>query len=364
MNKLKFYLFILNFLLIGTILFAQNEGSKPFMKITIKDGKVVKTATLDATINQFQLSNSKADKDYSPNKTICASMIEDSGYNPNRATQTSMNEDPNYNPNKAVQSSILEVLNDSTKEEKGKNFPQKFKYSEKILDLKSVVKINKSIDNDKEKLAPKDSIKSVAGWVTIMSEGFEGSFPGTIWDVYANAGYTDAYWDDQNYRAYNGSWSGWCAYGGSENASLGTNYPNNMNSWMIYGPFDLSDANDAELNFKYWNISESSYDYFGYYASLNGTNFYGMSTSGNSGGWQSGSLDLTNLYTLGNITGQPQVWIAFRFGSDISGNFEGAYIDDIVLQKYTSSTPLPDLTCTNIAKELNSWEQRYRKPDR
>ena len=31
---------------------------------------------------------------------------------------------------------------------------------------------------------------------------------------------------------------------------------------MVYGPFDLSDAVDAELLFYYWNKSETGYDEF------------------------------------------------------------------------------------------------------
>ena len=31
---------------------------------------------------------------------------------------------------------------------------------------------------------------------------------------------------------------------------------------MIYGPFDLSGASQANLDFWYWNQSEPGYDYF------------------------------------------------------------------------------------------------------
>ncbi len=57
-----------------------------------------------------------------------------------------------------------------------------------------------------------------------------------------------------------------------------------MQSWMVFGPFDLSNAADAELIFYYWNRSELNYDYFGWYASANGTNYYGTRVSGDSVG--------------------------------------------------------------------------------
>ncbi len=80
-----------------------------------------------------------------------------------------------------------------------------------------------------------------------------------------------------------------------------------MNAWMIYGPFDLSDATDATLDFFYWNNSESGFDYFQWLTSINGTNFSGQQVSGNSGGWQSKSIDLSNAPTLGDLTGQPSL---------------------------------------------------------
>ena len=49
------------------------------------------------------------------------------------------------------------------------------------------------------------------------------------------------------------------------------------------------------------------------------------------------NFDLTNVYTLGNLLGQPQVWIAVRFFSDYSVTYpEGAYVDDIGVRKRTT----------------------------
>jgi hypothetical protein len=176
---------------------------------------------------------------------------------------------------------------------------------------------------------------------TVLAEGFEGVFPSGSWTAFDNNGSTngEVYWDDTNFRSYAGSWSGGCADGGANASAPGTPYSNGMDSWMVYGPISLSDANAATLSFRYWLDSESGFDYFKYMVSTNGTNFSGFQTSGNSGGWVSGSLDLTNVPNLGNVTGQPNVWIAFAFTSDTSLTAEGVYVDEVLLQKTVGGGP-------------------------
>ncbi len=48
-----------------------------------------------------------------------------------------------------------------------------------------------------------------------------------------------------------------------------------MNTWMIYGPFDLSDAVSGYFDFFYWTQEEIGYDGFFYGVSPDGINFYG-----------------------------------------------------------------------------------------
>lgn len=185
----------------------------------------------------------------------------------------------------------------------------------------------------------------VAGWNTVMTEGFEGAFPNGSWRVFDNNGATNGeyYWDDDDYKPYSGGWSAWAANGGAN--ALDPQYyyyPNNMQSWMVYGPFDLSNAADAELLFYYWNQSELNYDYFGWYASANGTNFYGTRVSGDSNGWRYVNFDLTAVPGLGNLVGDSSVWIAFIFTSDGSIVDDGAFVDNVVLQKYTNAISCPN----------------------
>ncbi|MBC7186128.1 MAG: hypothetical protein H5U38_03735, partial [Calditrichaeota bacterium] len=107
---------------------------------------------------------------------------------------------------------------------------------------------------------------------------------------------------------------------------------------MIYGPFDLSDATDAELSFYYWLQSENGYDYFFYGTSSDGAHFDGQWLDGSSGGWRSVTLD------IGELSGYGHVYVAFAFDTDHSVELEGAYVDDVVLRKYVSAPGPPILT--------------------
>jgi len=167
---------------------------------------------------------------------------------------------------------------------------------------------------------------------TIKAEGFEGAFPNS-WALSGSPT-----WGDRFYRSYSGSWSGYCV--GSSVTPPGP-YPNNVDSWMVYGPFNLSDAQDACVNLQAWIDTELYFDGFSVYASINGTDFYGTRWTGNwagaSGGqgWMNISFDLKHVYNLGNICGESEVWIGLVFDSDYSLNDEGVYVDDITIRKIT-----------------------------
>ena len=179
--------------------------------------------------------------------------------------------------------------------------------------------------------------------LTLLREDFEGSFPGP-WNVYDYDGpsFGEYYWAKRNCRSYAGSYSGWAIGGGANGASLGcgSSYANYTDSWMVYGPFSLVGASAGDLSFKLWLNSELNYDGVCRGASIDGVNFWGACTSGNTGGWVDKVLDLTNVYGLGNLMGQPNVWIALEFYSDESYTYsEGAYVDNIVLRKCAPTCP-------------------------
>jgi hypothetical protein len=181
---------------------------------------------------------------------------------------------------------------------------------------------------------------SVQEWVNITTENFEGSVPGSGWDIYAQSGYADAYWG-KLLLSDNVHYAGWCAASGTQASTWGHGYLDIMRSWMIYGPFDLTNTTDATLEFLYFNDCEPTYDSFGWYASLNGTNYYGYFLSDTSSNYQFQSkvFDLKSVPTIGNLTGKSGVYIAFLFNSDSTiSDFEGAIIDEIVLKKFVSSS--------------------------
>jgi len=181
---------------------------------------------------------------------------------------------------------------------------------------------------------------AAAGWQDIMTENFEGSFPGTKWTLGGNPT-----WGKDDYNPGTGTYSGWCARGGTSGLDPEFYYyPNNMNAWMVYGPFNLTGASDAELNFYFWLKSQVINDVLFWGASVNGNNFYGTQVSGDFGGWLYRSFDLTSVPTLGNLAGQSSVWVAFMFRSDGSVVNDGAFLDEIALRKYPTTGTAPTIS--------------------
>jgi hypothetical protein len=191
-------------------------------------------------------------------------------------------------------------------------------------------------------------------WVTILGEDFEGSFPGEWRVLDDEPGAGEYLWGKRDCRVYAGNYSGWAVGDGADGRSLacGSDYPHDAKSWMIYGPFSLADATAAEMGFKAWvNTEEPArmYDYLCWFASTDGAVFHGDCTYGDSSGWVDQVLDLSNVPGLGDLIGQPNVWVALWFQSDAAVSYpEGAYVDDIILRKCTggdcagSSHVMPD----------------------
>jgi len=182
---------------------------------------------------------------------------------------------------------------------------------------------------------------------TILNDDFEGAFPGP-WQLFAA---TDTGWGTSSYRAAGGSSSAYCAGDGSSPAPQGGPYPNNMQSWMIFGPFSLADATAANAAFDVWMktqpVAGDVYnDYLFYGLSLNGSNFSGFKTAGDTQGWYAASFDFSEITALATI-GATQVWFGIGFVSDSSVTDEGVYIDNVVL---TKTTPTPcSITCSASA---------------
>lgn len=195
------------------------------------------------------------------------------------------------------------------------------------------------------------------GRVTIASEDFEGPFPRGNWRIFDNDETTNGeyFWGKDNHRSNSGQWSAYCVRGGRNGRAAPGPYPNNAKSWMLYGPFSLTDAMDAGVDFSYWLRTVGNGDYLGWFASINGQNFYGRGVTGNSNGWRSRTFDLKDVPTLGNLMGQPQVWIAFIFESDSSVTDEGVYLDDITIWTMGFSNPVGTFTLYGEDSQSNLY---------
>jgi|GEM_PF-1721014 len=210
-----------------------------------------------------------------------------------------------------------------------------------------------------------DSLQTQGGWQNIMTEDFEGEFPGD-WQLWVPDWATDAYWGKDGYRSYTGSHSAFCAKSGNAGVNPPADYPNNMNAWMYYGPFSLEDATEAELSFRFWARTEYPSDRLRVLASYDGR-WHGWWATGDWGDeWHSRSLDLTDVVVLGDLCGEPEVWIAFVFQSDDVATDKGVFVDDIVLRKYvpdgvnnpphTPSNPSPAHQATGVSLDAGlSW---------
>jgi len=111
------------------------------------------------------------------------------------------------------------------------------------------------------------------------------------------------------------------------------NYQDDMDAWMVYGPFDLSDATSARMTFYIWNQSESDFDEFYCGCSTDGINFIGYTLSGDWTPWSQYTL------SLNEVCGQSEVWVGLEFSSDLSISYKGTFIDDLVIEKYDGPIP-------------------------
>jgi len=189
-------------------------------------------------------------------------------------------------------------------------------------------------------------LQAPTGWQVVIQEDFEGEFPGDRWQVVDADGATNGeyYWGKTDVLAAQGQYSAWCAAAG-QNAldPQVSNYPNNLQTWMVHGPFDLSDASDGKLSFQIWFKVYSSEDWFFWGASTDGRYFQGYKTTGtSSGGWINVSYNLADP-GFPDIIGQSEVWIAFIFYSDASGTDKGVFLDSIVVEKYVPTVSPPEI---------------------
>jgi subtilisin family serine protease len=176
-------------------------------------------------------------------------------------------------------------------------------------------------------LLPRDPVDlSSVDYATLGVEDFEGAFPDD-WQILGEPS-----WATVADRPYSGAYSGYSV--GSDIASPGP-YPNNVDAWMVFGPFNLVGAEAARVDLQAWIQTESYYDYFKVAVSLDGSQWYGLQFSGDWEDWRNIALDLHQVPTLGSLLGEPQVWLALVMQSDVSITFEGVYVDDVTIETIT-----------------------------
>ncbi|MFI5166693.1 MAG: BACON domain-containing protein [Thermoanaerobaculales bacterium] len=181
--------------------------------------------------------------------------------------------------------------------------------------------------------------------VTIFSDNFEGAFPGS-WQLYFSTGTeSTTVWGKSSYRAAGGSHSAWCAGGGTSPQPAGSTYVPNMEVWLEYGPFDLSDATDAAVDFDLWSYVDAGVgnaypDRIGLYVSTDDSEFWGPFYPNTGQTWQHETFNFRDVTQIASI-GAHQVYIAFIFDSDGATQYEGSYIDNVVITKTTGPGPGP-----------------------
>jgi hypothetical protein len=178
--------------------------------------------------------------------------------------------------------------------------------------------------------------QSEADWQPDLSEDFENNL-GTAWQVLdeSDDGF-ERHWGINDYYVDEGAQALWVASGGADAVDPEQfYYPPNLDTWLITAnPIDLSSVQMADVDFSMLYDTEVLADYAFVGASVDGENFYGEFWTGDSGGFQTFSLDLSEFI------GYPQVYIGFYFHSDDNDtDNEGVWLDDITIWTYVDSGP-------------------------
>lgn len=191
----------------------------------------------------------------------------------------------------------------------------------------------------------------------IMTEDFEGAWPKAGWYL-SDQSSTDGgqyLMGKRNCHPRTGGYAGWTVGGGAQGSALSCSayYPNNLDTWAVYGPFDLSRASSASLTFYFWGRTEYGssscpYDFLFVGDSNNGYQFYGYFFCGTFMSGPAGNSYYQHTLDLSSRLGESQVWVAFNFTSDGIITYEGITVDDIRLDVVENTpTPTPTPTSTN-----------------
>ena len=175
----------------------------------------------------------------------------------------------------------------------------------------------------------------------LFSEDFEGSFPGSIWDVVDNNPNSgEDYWDDVSCgNPYQGSRHVWCAGIGDQTEC--DTYDNYMNSSMANSDWiDIGGYDNIQWSFRIkWELEVTggtAYDSAAILINTGGDWLSAFEMTGNNPNWPN-----YNLMTVDINTSSDQLKIRYRIWTDGSITEEGVYVDDIVV---TGDSQGPDNT--------------------
>lgn len=180
----------------------------------------------------------------------------------------------------------------------------------------------------------------VDNWDLLFEEDFEGIFPDPGCVVFDNNSGEEQFWDKDDHRPLEGSYAGWPAKGGANGVDpANTNYPSNLDSWLVCGPYDLSQADNFMVEFDLWLEIGDAADSLAVLASADGSSFTGFAWTGTSD-WFKVSHDFPSY------VGDSSVWMALQFSSDddLFNLDEGAWVDNLEVWRYNT----PSAVCGNF----------------
>jgi hypothetical protein len=163
----------------------------------------------------------------------------------------------------------------------------------------------------------------------ILTYSFDNGIGGwKAWDNNSENG--NDTWDATSYRLAAGTYSVWCAQSGTHPSE---HYDDNMDSYMETEFPDLSNYSKAYVHFLAWIDTEENHDYFyvQYYDSASSQWNTALTYSGPISKAQNGTGTLAGWMGLRVELPNSATKFRFRFYSDNATNYEGVYIDEVVL---------------------------------
>lgn len=160
---------------------------------------------------------------------------------------------------------------------------------------------------------------------------FENGIP-TGWIVadVPSSGYqwgTEVYTNGAIYTGTASVWAVGAGISGTLLNPISDTYPAGVDTWLIYGPMDLSRVSAASISFEYLlDVENGVTDKVGLFVSTNGSSYAGLVSGVNTASW------LQQSYNLSAYLGDSSVWVAFNFNAGGHGNgHKGAFVDNVAI---------------------------------